>query len=58
MTRKKTTERPHGKMIVTVVLERELLREIDDKARTLDMNRSQWLRRLVRKDLNKEPLAA
>jgi metal-responsive CopG/Arc/MetJ family transcriptional regulator len=36
---------------VTVQLEPDLLARVDEKAERADLNRSQYLRRLVRKDL-------
>jgi metal-responsive CopG/Arc/MetJ family transcriptional regulator len=51
-SRNKSTERPNGKMVVTVVLEKNLLQKIDEKVSGLDMNRSQFIRSLVRKSLN------
>ena len=36
---------------VTVQLEPDLLDKVDNRAGQLDLNRSQYLRRLVRKDL-------
>ena len=36
---------------VTVQLEPDLLAKVDERAESADLNRSQYLRRLVRKDL-------
>lgn len=36
---------------VTVQLEADLLTKVDERTDSLDLNRSQYLRRLVRKDL-------
>lgn len=39
---------------VTVQLTPDLLAQIDEKAKRLDLNRSQYFRRLVREDLERE----
>ena len=39
------------KVNVTVQLEPDLLARVDDRAELLDLNRSQYLRRLVKRDL-------
>jgi metal-responsive CopG/Arc/MetJ family transcriptional regulator len=38
---------------VTVQIEPEILTKIDERASELDLNRSQYLRRLIRRDLGK-----
>lgn len=44
------------KVNVTVQLEPDLLAKVDARAQLEDLNRSQFLRRLVRKDLAENPL--
>lgn len=39
------------KVNVTVQLDSDLLTRVDDRAEELDLNRSQYFRRLVRRDL-------
>lgn len=55
--------KPSGRVVVSVVLENELIEALDAKAKTEDMNRSQLLRRMIRRDLlevakHPEPVAA
>lgn len=46
------------KVNVTVQLDPELLEKVDARAKALDLNRSQFFRRLVRADLEKNPIPA
>ena len=39
------------KVNVSVIIEPDLLTKVDKRAESLDMNRSQYLRRLVKQDL-------
>lgn len=44
------------KVAVSVVFEPELLAQVDEQARLNDMNRSQFLRSIVRKEFKAHPL--
>jgi metal-responsive CopG/Arc/MetJ family transcriptional regulator len=44
-------------VIASVQFSEELLKEVDDRAQQLDLNRSQYLRKLVREDLRLAALA-
>lgn len=44
------------KVNVTVQLDQDLLEKSDERAKALDLNRSQYFRRLVRADLERNPL--
>jgi hypothetical protein len=53
----KSPETAPEKVSVSVVWEGELLKLVDARAKELDLNRSQYLRRLAKRDLAEKPLA-
>ena len=48
--------KPDEKVNVTVQLDPDLLAKADERAKVQDLNRSQYFRRLLRADLEKNPL--
>lgn len=44
------------KLAVSITLEPDLLDKIDARAKELDLNRSQFIRRLAREEFTKNPL--
>lgn len=54
ISRNKPQPRGPRRVVVSLVMEGELLAALDEKSKAMDMNRSQLIRKIVRKDLNKE----